>query len=321
MQELSIKAQQALGLILISEASMANKITNTPKSKLSKGNSKTVNRAKNKANNKDPKAQFAPVTFSEEGGVRFLHFGTWWVQGAMRINKPDFIELEYAQQMMAGLLFLDPNDKRLNQINKRPNNQTFHMVQLGLGTGALTKFAHKSFPKAKVTAIDLNPAVIVAARVMFQLPPPNKNLEIIQGDALKYVTTQKNSESIDLLQVDLYDATARGPALSSPDFYQGCYDSLKSIGVMTVNLFGNHKSFKTNIKNICNAFDNRVLVFQQVHDCNVVVIAFKGPHLDVSWRDVKARAEQLECKHGLPTKSWVPGLRSENARQENYLSI
>jgi spermidine synthase len=313
MQELSNKAQQALSLILLSEASMANKLRSTQKAKLSKVSSK--------AKNKDPKPTFAPVTFSEEGGVRFLHFGTWWVQGAMRINKPDSIELEYAQQMMAGLLFLDPNDKRLSQVNKKSNNQSFHMVQLGLGTGALTKFAHKTFPKAKVTAIDLNPAVIVAARVMFQLPPPNKNLEIIQGDALKYVTTQKNSESIDLLQVDLYDATARGPALSSPEFYQGCYDSLKSTGVMTVNLFGNHKSFKTNIKNICNAFNNRVLVFQQVHDCNVVVIAFKGPHLEVNWKDVKARAEYLEKKYRLPTKAWVPGLRSENARQESHLSI
>ncbi|MGE8491228.1 MAG: spermidine synthase, partial [Paraburkholderia nemoris] len=44
------------------------------------------------------KPRFAPVTFSEEGGVRFLHFGTEWVQGAMRLRKPDHIELEYAQQ-------------------------------------------------------------------------------------------------------------------------------------------------------------------------------------------------------------------------------
>jgi spermidine synthase len=315
MQELSNKAQQALGLILISEASMANN------NYTDKDSNKSSNKTIKQKSKKDPKAQFAPVTFSEEGGVRFLHFGTWWVQGAMRINKPDFIELEYAQQMMAGLLFLDPNDKRLNQVKKKSNHQSFHMVQLGLGTGALTKFAHKAFPKAKVTAIDLNPAVIVAARVMFQLPPPNKNLEIIQGDALKYITTKKNSESIDLLQVDLYDATARGPALSSPEFYQGCYDSLKSPGVMTVNLFGNHKSFKTNIKNICNAFDDRVLAFQQVHDCNVVVLAFKGPHLEVDWKDVKARAEYLDKKYKLPTKAWVPGLRSENVRQESYLSI
>jgi hypothetical protein len=58
MQKLSNRAQQALGLILISEASMAK------------------NKNINKKSNKDPKAQFAPVTFSEEGGVRFLHFGT-----------------------------------------------------------------------------------------------------------------------------------------------------------------------------------------------------------------------------------------------------
>ncbi len=270
---------------------------------------------------KDHKPQFAPVTFSEEHGVRFLHFGTWWVQGAMRIDDPDFIDLEYAQQMMAGLLFLDPNDKRLIQPKSSKMTKPFHMVQLGLGTGALTKFAHKYFPKAKVTAVDLNPAVIVAARVMFNLPAPNKNLSLLEADALKYVTHKNQRESIDLLQVDLYDATARGPVLSSAEFYQGCYDSLKSPGVMTVNLFGNHKSFKTNIKNICDAFNNRVMVFQQVHDCNVVVIAFKGPPLEVDWKDVKGRAEFLEKKYRLPTKSWVPGLRSENARQESYLSI
>src|SRR5260370_13616642 len=51
------------------------------------------------------KPRFAPVTFSEEGCVRYLHFGTEWVQGAMRITQPDHIELEYAQQMLACLLF------------------------------------------------------------------------------------------------------------------------------------------------------------------------------------------------------------------------
>ena len=81
------------------------------------------------------KPRFAPVTFSEERGVRFLHFGTEWVQGAMRINKPDRIELEYAQQMMAWLLFLE-TPKRV--------------VQLGLGAAALTKFAYRFLPRAQV---------------------------------------------------------------------------------------------------------------------------------------------------------------------------
>ncbi len=62
-------------------------------------------------------------------GVRYLHFGTEWVQGAMRLRKPDAIELEYAQQMMAWLLFLSPS---------APD---FHVAQLGLGAAALTKFS------------------------------------------------------------------------------------------------------------------------------------------------------------------------------------
>ena len=40
------------------------------------------------------KPKFAPVTLSEMDGVRFLHFGTEWVQGAMRLRKPDWLELD-----------------------------------------------------------------------------------------------------------------------------------------------------------------------------------------------------------------------------------
>ncbi len=100
------------------------------------------------------KPRFAPVTFSEERGVRYLHFGTEWVQGAMRLNKPDQLELEYAQQMMAWLLFLE-TPKRI--------------VQLGLGAAALTKFAYRFLPRAHVEAVELNPAVVVAARTMFAI--------------------------------------------------------------------------------------------------------------------------------------------------------
>lgn len=41
-----------------------------------------------------------PATITEFQGVRSLHLGTSWVQGAMRIAKPDAIELEYVQMMM-----------------------------------------------------------------------------------------------------------------------------------------------------------------------------------------------------------------------------
>jgi spermidine synthase len=46
-----------------------------------------------------------PIDISEESGVRYLHFGSDWVQGAMRLRKPNALELTYTREMMAGLLF------------------------------------------------------------------------------------------------------------------------------------------------------------------------------------------------------------------------
>lgn len=249
-----------------------------------------------------------PVTFSESGGIRYLHFGTDLIQGAMRIRDPNEIYLEYNQQMMAWLLFLE-------------TKAGMKVAQLGLGTGALAKFQHHYCPAVKTTVVELNPAVILSARSMFSTPDDDRRLEILQTDAKAFVKSSRYKNQFDAVQVDLYDAICDGPVASSLDFYKGCFNILKSPGVMTVNLFSRHKSFDINLKNICEAFDDRVLLFPESHDCNVVAIAFKGPKLDVEWRDVAKRAKLIMNKTGLPTNTWTSGLSRANARQESRLSI
>lgn len=256
------------------------------------------------------KPRYAPVTFSEMGGVRYLHFGTEWVQGAMRLRKPDWIELEYAQQMMAWLLFLEPGSRT-----------DFHIAQLGLGAASLTKFCHSTFPSAHVTAVELNPAVVMAARAMFGLPPDDARLQVLEMDAYDFVTDTANAGTLDVLQVDLYDATARGPVLDTLAFYRACRHLLKAPGVMTINLFGDHSSFPRNIARICDAFDDRVLVFPEVHDGNVIALAFNGPPLNVSWDIVDERARLIQQATGLPCSGWAQALRRANAHQDDTLRI
>jgi spermidine synthase len=239
------------------------------------------------------KIKYAPVTLSEMDGVRYLHFGTEWVQGAMRLRKPDALELEYAQQMMAWMLFL-PNPA--------------HIVQLGLGTGALTKFGYRQFADARITAIELNPSVIAICQSMFKLPPDDERLSVLEMDALDYVNDASQHDGIDVLQVDLYDATARGPVLDTPDFYRACADCLTSNGIMTVNLFGDHPSFAKNLKAMRFAFD-KVIALPEVHDGNVVAIAFKtAPTLDFA--QLHARAGEIATATKLPAKSWVNGIKA-----------
>ncbi|WP_296659804.1 spermidine synthase [Paraburkholderia sp.] len=252
------------------------------------------------------KPRFAPVTFSEEGGVRYLHFGTEWVQGAMRLRKPHHIELEYAQQMMAWLLFLATPAR---------------IVQLGLGAAALTKFAHHFLRPAKVEAIELNPAVVVAARTMFELPSDDARLTVRELDAWDFVNDRANHGTIGAMQIDVYDATARGPVLDSVAFYRAVRLCLTNAGIATINLFGDHPSFVRNMKRLNEAFEGRVIALPEVHEGNRVALAFSGPALEVTYAALEKRARVLETTLGLPAHAWVKAVRESSGQAGETFSI
>lgn len=65
------------------------------------------------------KTKRTPVDFSELGGFRYLHFGSEWIQGGMRINRPYSLALEYQQYMLA-LLFFRPEPKNILQLGSAP---------------------------------------------------------------------------------------------------------------------------------------------------------------------------------------------------------
>lgn len=248
---------------------------------------------------KPRKPKFAPITLSEEGGVVFLHFGNEWIQGAMRVRKPDWIELEYAQQMMAWMLFI-----------KEPQ----HVVQLGLGTGALTKFCYRQFPELQVTAVDLNPAVISVCRSMFRLPPDDDRLSVLEMDAMDFVNDVNNHGKFDALQVDLYDALVQGPVLDTPEFYEACASCLTPNGIMTVNLFGDHPSYAKNLKALKYAFAE-VICLPPCHEGNVVSLGFNTrPELD--FEVLYERAAAITSATKLRAKTWVNGLKAWQTAQE-----
>jgi spermidine synthase len=237
------------------------------------------------------KPKYAPVTLSEQDNVRYLHFGTEWVQGAMRLRKPDWPELEYAQQMMAWMLYIA---------------QPRAIAQLGLGAASLTKFCYRQFPDARVTAIELNPTVIAICGSMFKLPPNDERLQVLEMDALDFVNDPANLGAFDVLQCDLYDATARGPVLDTPEFYRACNACLAQDGIMTVNLFGDHPSFAKNIKAMKYGFDH-VICLPEVHDGNVVALCFqRRPAHDAE--ALATRAAQIVAATKLPAASWVKGI-------------
>lgn len=234
------------------------------------------------------------ISLSEEDGNRYLHFGSVWIQGAMRMDDPFHLELDYTRQLFAGLLF-----------NQQPKN----FLLLGLGAASATKFAWKQFARARVTTIDRNPAVIPCARQYFSLPPDSTRLRSVADDGAAWVAA--HPASTDYLIVDVYDAGAKGPVLSSPEFYADCRNAMMSdrTSVMAVNLFGKHASSKINIDNIWRAFEGRVLLLPATERGNLIVFGFTGPPLDVAWSELRTRAAALCAATGLEFSKWVSGFR------------
>jgi spermidine synthase len=96
--------------------------------------------------------------------------------------------------------------------------------------------------------------------------------------------------------------------LDTQEFYQGCADVLRDGGIMTTNVFGDDFSnYDKNLQTMELVFD-AVVWLPEVHDANIVVIAFKqSPALDFSV--LYERAAALKKSLNLPAKSWVNGLK------------
>ncbi len=237
------------------------------------------------------------VHFSDHGPIRYLHLGTEWVQGSMRMDDPFGIHLEYVQRMLAGLLFTP-----LQDIGQQ------HAMQLGLGAAALTKFCHKQL-RCRTTAIEINPQVIAACRLWFRLPPDNDRLSVVLGDAQQVAAHPHWRHQIDHLHVDLYDHEAASPVLDSPEFYADCRRLLTDVGVMSVNLFGRSSSDERSLNHIAQAFpEQSVWAFRPTREGNTVVLALHTP-VRVTRAQLQVQAEHIEQRWtSLPATRWVKAL-------------
>ncbi|MEK0418754.1 MAG: hypothetical protein RI949_2760 [Pseudomonadota bacterium] len=243
------------------------------------------------------------VTLSEHDGVRYLHLGTPWVQGAFRPSRPKYIELDYIQRMLSALLWL-PTE----WLQGEPQG---HAVQLGLGAATLTRFTFKDLGW-RTTAVELNPQVVSACRAYFALPANQEGLQVVLADAGDWVQQHKNAGTAQMLHVDLYDHEAAAPVLDDEAFYAHCRKVLAPGGVMAVNLFGRHASFDRSLSHVVSAFGaDQVWRLQATREGNTVLVAGKG--VRVPDRDaLTLRADWIEARfkpQGLPAKKWLRMVR------------
>ena len=233
------------------------------------------------------------ATLSEHEGVRYLHLGTPWVQGAMRVRTPAYVELEYVRRMLVWMLW-------------RPTEQLCqgHAVQLGLGAAAITRFTRHTLGM-RTTVVELNPSVIAACRLFFHLDTADPQLSVLCADAGAWVAQPAQAASADVLCVDLYDHDAAAPVLDDQVFYNHCAALLRPGGVMTVNLFGRQAGLAASVARIAQAFGwQQVWQVQPTREGNAVVVAARGVLVPAAGV-LRARASHIQAQYGLQALRWL----------------
>lgn len=225
------------------------------------------------------------IDISEEDGVRYLHFGSHWVQGAMRIARPWSLELEYTRDMMAALL--------LRPAARWPRRA----LLIGLGAASQTKFLYRHRPNAKLTVVEIDADVVHAARQFFKLPEDPQRIRIEIADGHDYVA--RSGADFDLILVDGYDAKSRVGMLDTRPFYCNCRARLSAQGVLATNFINARRGLAASMERMSEAFDERAFALPACSSDNVIALAAAGEPVAMSLADLAARARRLKRATGL----------------------
>lgn len=225
------------------------------------------------------------IEVREDDGVRTLHFGSHWIQGAMRVARPYALELEYTREMLFPLL--------LRGGGRWPRR----VLQIGLGAASLTKFLYRHRPDAVQTVIEIDPAVVQAARQFFKLPDDAQRVNVSIGDGDAYVAA--STASFDLVLVDAFDAKGRSGRVDQFPFYRNARLRLSEGGLLAVNYLTRGRGFAGRLERLAEAFDGRVCVLPASANGNVIALATADDRIECSWAELGASARALKRDTGL----------------------
>jgi len=230
----------------------------------------------------------------DEDGVRALRFNNGVLQSAMQVNDPYALELGYTRAMMAFLLFRgDPRD----------------ILIVGLGGGSLSKFCHRQLPAARVTTVEINPAVI-ALRDQFAIPPDDERFRIVEADAAEYLA--RPTTTADVILLDGYDEHGLPETLASADFYSRCRDLVDPDGILSVNLWGGDPHRDIHLGRLREVFEDRVWWCEPPASSSLVVLCHASPDFKPSWSQIAEAARAVDRRLLLGLAWLVDDLRDRH---------
>jgi len=204
-------------------------------------------------------SQYNDIEVTRRGefvALGFRHQSRVFNESTVNLRDPLQLVAPYTRAMTAGLSY--PEDVR-------------EILDIGFGAGRVAGYVHAFVPGARVTSVELDPAVIDLARRHFGVRDDDR-FHVVARDGRVFLADAR--ERYDVIMIDAY----RGPFvpfhLLTREFYALAASRLAPGGVIVQNVEPTTMLFDAAAKTIGAVLPN---VDAYRADANVVLIAYAGP--------------------------------------------
>jgi len=235
----------------------------------------------------EERSLYRNILISEENGQRcmrfVLHSRATHNQSCTYLNDQNKLVFDYTKMVMAALL-IKPDPREI--------------LIVGLGGGTLPKTLHALLPDATITSVEIDPAVVKAAKRYFDYQESDR-IKTVTMDARVYLKRAlREGKKWDLIILDAFNGDYIPEHLMTKEFLEEVRTALTPAGLVAANTFAtsrlyHHESVTyeavfPQLKMLRSERGNRVLF------ASAQAFAFPGPDLAV--QEWQARLQAYDIK-------------------------
>ncbi len=182
-------------------------------------------------------------------------------QSCKLINQPNYLVFDYAKLAVAGFLAADEPES---------------ILIIGLGGGTLVEAFHALAPKATITSVEIDAAVIKVAKEFFNIADTSWH-KIIEKDGRIFIKREKlKNNKYDLIILDAFNGDYIPEHLMTLEFFQEVKSILSDKGLVIANTFSTSKLYDYESATYKKAF-GKFYQFKGRHSGNRVILTSNQP--------------------------------------------
>lgn len=196
-------------------------------------------------------------------------------QSCMFKTDPERLVFNYTKLVFSSLLMID-----------NPEN----VLIIGLGGGTLSNTIHRLYPDAKITNVEIDPAVIKVAREYFSFFENDNITSVVQDGRIFVKRAGIKKQKYDWIILDAFNGDYIPEHLLTKEFFEETKNILSDKGIISANTFAISKLYNHESATYFDVFGDFINVSNQKNS-NRIILA--GHHSQPSSKIMNARIENL----------------------------